>query len=73
MQDLGASPEAAGLWVDGSAAQHVENLAVTGNRFINETNNAGYKYGVSLGLHIDSQFLDGNVFYHLKTKDVLQR
>jgi hypothetical protein len=73
MQDLGLNPEAAGLWVDGSAAQHVENLVVMGNRFINEADNTGYKYGVSLGLHIDSLSLDRNVFYNLKGKDVLQR
>jgi hypothetical protein len=59
--------------VDGSAAQHVENLVVMGNRFINEADNTGYKYGVSLGLHIDSLSLDRNVFYNLKGKDVLQR
>ena len=73
MQDLGVNPEAAGLWVDGSAAQHVENLVVTGNRFINEADNAGYKYGVSLGSHIDSLSLDDNVFFHLKGEDVLLR
>ncbi len=68
MQDLSTTPEAAGLWADGSASQHIENLVVTGNRFINEANNAGYKYGVSLGqLYIDSLYLDDNVFYNIKT------
>jgi len=69
MQDLNVqNPEAAGLWVDGSLAQHVENLIVTGNRFINEARNAGYKYGVSLGqLYIDSLYLHDNVFYNINT------
>jgi hypothetical protein len=68
MQDLGVNPEAAGLWVDGSASQHIENLVVTGNRFINESDNAGYKYGVSLGQwYIDSLYLDDNVFYKINT------
>jgi hypothetical protein len=44
MLDLVVNPQAAGLWVDASGAQHVENLIVTGNRFLNEADNPGYDY-----------------------------
>ena len=72
MQDLNVqNPEAAGLWVDGSLVQHVENLIVTGNQFINEADNAGYKYGIVLGrLYIDALSLGDNVFYNIKTQNI---
>jgi len=59
MQDLGMHPEAAGLWADGSASQHIENLVITGNRFINEANHAGYQFGIVLGSYIDNLYLAG--------------
>jgi hypothetical protein len=75
MQDLNATnAEAAGLWADAAASQHIENLVVTGNRFINEADNAGYKYGIVLGFNIDNLYLGAdNVFYNIKTRPVWER
>jgi hypothetical protein len=76
MQDLSATPEAAGLWADGSTAQPILDLIVTGNRFINEANNAGYKYGVSLNSYHDNLVLflgAENVFYNIKGQNIWQR
>jgi hypothetical protein len=71
MQDLSQTPEAAGLWADGDASQHIENLVVTGNRFTNECNNAGYVYGVELRSFIDNLYLGvDNVFYNIKKQPV---
>src|SRR5262245_152357 len=74
MQDLAASGVAAGLWADGAAAQHIENLVVTGNRFINEADNAGYKYGIEIRLYIDNLYLGAdNVFYNIKSLPVFEQ
>jgi hypothetical protein len=75
MQDLGMnSPQAAGLWVDGAASQHINNLIISGNRFINEGDNMGYKYGVVLGFNIDNLYLgEDNIFYKLKLHNVWER
>jgi hypothetical protein len=71
MQDLSPTPEAAGLWADGDASQHIENLVVTGNRFANEADNAGYVYGVELRSFIDNLYLGAdNVFYNIKKQPV---
>jgi hypothetical protein len=71
MQDLSQTPEAAGLWADGDASQHIENLVVTGNRFTNEANNAGYVYGVEIRSFIDNLYLGvDNVFYNIKKQPV---
>jgi hypothetical protein len=74
MQDLAnlqnppLPPEAAGLWVDGAVSQPIENVVVTGNRFINEANNAGYRYGIVLGLQIGNLYLGtDNVFHNIDT------
>jgi hypothetical protein len=66
--------EGAGLWADGSASQHIENLVVTGNRFLNEANNAGYRYGIVLTFYNDNLVLGAdNVFYNIKGHNVWQR
>lgn len=71
MQDLSSAPEAAGLWADGAVSQHIENLVVAGNRFINEANHAGYMYGIELRSFIDNLYLGAdNIFYNLKSQRV---
>jgi hypothetical protein len=71
MQDLSPTPEAAGLWADGSPSQHVLDFIVTGNRFINEADNSGYKYGIVLNSHIDNVVIGpDNVFYDIKGQNV---
>jgi hypothetical protein len=74
MQDLSIDKEAAGLWAGGTDLQHLENVIVTGNRFINEDNNLNYKYGIILGREIDNLYLGSdNVFYNIKTMPVWER
>jgi hypothetical protein len=71
MQDLGAAPEATGLWADGAASQHICNLVITGNRFINEADHSGYTYGIELRSYIDNLYLGAdNVFYNMKSQPV---
>ena len=66
--------EATGLWADGAALQPIENLIVTGNRFLNEANNAGYMYGIVLGFQIDNLYLGtDNVFSRIKKYNVYER
>jgi hypothetical protein len=63
MQDLAnlrnppQTPEAAGLWADGSDSQHIQDLIVTGNRFVNELNNSGHKYGIVHNSYCDNVVL----------------
>ena len=76
MQDLNTAlpPQAAGLWANGTSSQHIENFVVTGNRFINEANNAGYMYGVVVGGEIDNLHIGAdNVFYNIKARPVEER
>jgi hypothetical protein len=74
MNDLSVAVEAAGLWVGGNTTQHIENLLLDGNRFLNEANNASYKYGIILAFNIDNLYIGiDNAFYNIKTRAVDER
>jgi hypothetical protein len=45
MQDLSANQKATGVWAQGAAAQHLQSLFGSGNRFLIEANAVAYLAG----------------------------